>query len=264
MACKLCYNSCYGKFAQSVGHPAFGNPIYASLITAGCRESILNAIATHPNGKRSVVMVATDAVFFDEPHPGLEISDKLGTWGYKEHRNLTLFKPGVYWDDITREAIRTGGVAKFKSRGVNASEFSKVLDEIDLCFGAWGIGEALEWPSAEFDPGFSMVTGLQALRRGKWHLAGKKRDSDKPVKQDSWFGNKRERLYRDEDGRFRSEPFGPVWNEVLGDWDCVSKPYRKNFGLEDPFSEESEEEWGVNEDGNIRTQFRELLRSGRD
>lgn len=283
MACKLLYNSGYGKFAQSVGHPAFGNPIYASLITSGCREMILRAIATHPGGKRSVLMVATDAVFFDQPHPTLPVTDKLGDWGYKERVDLCLFKPGVYWDDSTRKVLAKGESASFKARGVSAREFGKHLSEVERGFKGWdgllplldngqtGLREARErmvWPAVEFNPGFTMVTALQALRRHRWDIAGKRKDHvdpDKPltVTQDSWYGKKRERIYWD--GKiWRSEPHGPRWSEQLGDFDCASHPYRKSFGLDDPFSEETEEEWGVNEDGPVRQSFRELIRSGRD
>src|SRR5215475_7571950 len=63
-AAKGSYHSMYGKFAQSIGSPIFGNPIYASLITAGCRTMITDAIASHPIGAKDVTMVATDAVYF--------------------------------------------------------------------------------------------------------------------------------------------------------------------------------------------------------
>src|SRR5208282_5751698 len=49
-AYKIVYNSVYGKLAQSIGNPRYANPIYASLITSGCRTMILDAIASHPKG----------------------------------------------------------------------------------------------------------------------------------------------------------------------------------------------------------------------
>ena len=60
---KLTYNSAYGKFAQSIGTPVFANPVYASLITAGVRAMICDAIATHPNHTDDLLMIATDAVY---------------------------------------------------------------------------------------------------------------------------------------------------------------------------------------------------------
>jgi len=92
MACKLVYNSMYGKFAQSIGEPLFGNPVYASLITSGCRTMILNTIATHPNGWKSVAMVATDGVYFMDEHPTMDISStELGKWDVTEKKNMCIF-----------------------------------------------------------------------------------------------------------------------------------------------------------------------------
>ena len=174
-AYKLVYNSLYGKTAQSIGNPKFANMIYASLITAGCRTQILDAISTHPGGTSAVVMIATDAVYFTSPHPGLVISENLGEWGSKEKVNLTLFKPGVYWDDKARQQIKNRETVKFKSRGVNAAAFAGKIADIDDDFRAWN-GQYPrtddDWPRAPFTVGFAMTTCLQALQRGKWRLAG--------------------------------------------------------------------------------------------
>jgi hypothetical protein len=187
---KLTYNSAYGKLCQQIGQPKYSNFIYASLITAGCRTQILDAIATHPEGTKAVAMIATDAVFFTSPHLGLTISDQLGDWDSKERYNMTLFKPGVYWDDEARENLRNEEAVRFKARGVNAKDFSKTLLGIDEQFAAWnGIMPPVDhlcnpderqdgkqcdcaWPKVEFPVSFSMITCLQALRRGKWFLAG--------------------------------------------------------------------------------------------
>jgi hypothetical protein len=130
---KLIYNSAYGKKAQSVGDPKYGNPIYASLITAGCRWMIFDAIATHPGGANAVLNIATDGIWFASPHPHLELhKTKLGAWDMTERHNPMLFKPGTYWDDAVREKVRTYldhslpghirdaalGSIKMKSRGV--------------------------------------------------------------------------------------------------------------------------------------------------
>jgi hypothetical protein len=77
-AFKLVYNSVYGKFAQSVGEPVYGNPAYASLITRGCRTRILDAIATHPRRSAAVAMMATGGVYFLTPHP--QIDARRAAW----------------------------------------------------------------------------------------------------------------------------------------------------------------------------------------
>jgi hypothetical protein len=273
-ACKLIYNSCYGKFAQSVGSPRFGNPVYASRITSKCRERLVEAIGSHPRGLAAVAMVATDAVFFLEEHGGLDVSTELGAFSRVVRRGLTVFKPGVYWDEKTREAIRRGVAPKFKARGVSARDFAGELAGIDSTFRGWreGDGEGeweWEWPRAEFRSSFSMVTALQALRRGNWGSAGVKVGHEGAdgkwvgagLKQSSDPSSKRSGRYWDgEWGVWRSEPQESVWDDGRDGWDCVSKPYVKTFGFEDPFGEESMEELGVNDDGNVQDLLRWVLK----
>jgi len=62
-------------------------------------------------------MVATDGIFFDSRHPTLELSNRIGEWEEARRENLTLFKPGVYWDDKARELIRDGKFTGFKPEG---------------------------------------------------------------------------------------------------------------------------------------------------
>lgn len=217
-AMKLVYNSAYGKTAQSVGMPKFASPVYASLITSGCRTKILNAIATHPQGAKALVMVATDAVFFrshvegaekrilraqrqlkketltkaeykdfiawmaQQEHPDLNMTpNTLGAWEGEVKMNLTLFMPGVYWDDKARQAIANGGNLALKSRGISAKELSKYIAEIDRQFDEWDgttyqLGdddtEISEWPSLTLYSDFGLVSLPQALERDKWYLAG--------------------------------------------------------------------------------------------
>lgn len=262
--CRLAYNSMYGKFAQSVGHPLFANPIYASLITAGCRTMILNAIATHPGGKWNVAMVATDAVFFLDPHPKLPISNDIGDWDYTPRRNLTLFKPGVYWDDNTRNAIIEDRMPVFKARGVSARAFANSIQEIDTIFASWNDNppdlsdrpkDVFGWPNVKFKSGFSMVSCLQAIRRHKWELAGHV-DDEREMTQNANPYDKRIGVYAyNHNGRivWRSEP----WTFDLDN--CQSKPYQKRFGMDDPWSTERKELYGITPDGNVPDLIAEVL-----
>ena len=255
--CKLAYNSMYGKFAQSVGNPIFANPVWASLITSGCRTMICDAIATHPKGKWNVSMVATDAVFFVTPHNGLEISKRLGAWDYTKRHNLSLFKPGVYWDDKTRMDIAQDKAPQFKARGIAAADFASSLGEIDRQFGEWNTnppdytfepGTIRGWPFIEFKTGFAMVSCLQAIRRDKWWLAGHVSQSGEMVQNanpyDKRIGAWPETL---DDGRtiWRSEPWTFPAN------DCKSQPYEKRFGMDDPWSLERKELFGITPDGTV-------------
>lgn len=273
-ACKLVYNSAYGKFAQSIGTPRYGNPVYASRITSECRTRLVDAIGTHPGGLAAVAMVATDAVFFLTDHGGLDVSDRLGAFSRVVHSGLTIFKPGVYWDEKTRVAIRRGVAPKFKARGVSARDFASELAGIDGRFRSWGDGGEgrsgqFEWPSAEFRSSFSMVTALQAIRRGHWETAGTKighegadgRWVGAKLQQSSDPSSKRSGRWWDGEWRvWRSEPLETVWDDGLDDWDCVSRPYVKSFGFDDPFGEESKEELGVNDDGNVQDLLRWVLK----
>jgi len=265
-AAKLVYNSKYGKFAQSVGDPIFGNPVYASRITSGCRTMILNAIATHPKGKANVAMVATDAVYFLDPHPALPLSERLGEWDHIVRHNLTLFKPGVYWDDKAREAIANGESPHFKARGFKASDFVANISRVDTEYRQWdislpkpngfGIFPDGAWPKVDFTPSFTMVTALQALRRNNWESAGAVATDPMPLVQNSNPYMKRAGLLRENyQGRtiYRSEPHYGMWmNSDIGtlDW-TPSVPYTKRFGMDDPWSDEYKEQQGVTPDGSI-------------
>lgn len=262
--CKLAYNSMYGKFAQSIGNPLFANPIWASLITSGCRGMILDAIATHPKGKWDVLMVATDAVFFATPHPTLNISSDLGRWEHKTRTNLTLFKPGIYWDDSTRKQIAENESVTFKARGISARAFAHYLGTVDEQFRSWSSrepelsgfpGMVPGWPYIEFKTGFAMVSCLQAIRRGKWHLAGHVSQS-RDMKQNANPYDKRIGAWPDvlEDGRtiWRSEP----WTLPLG---TKSKPYEKRFGMDDPWSLDRQEMFGITPDGTMPDLIAEAL-----
>lgn len=258
IACKLVPNSLYGKFAQSIGNPKFGNPIYASLITAGCRTIILNAIASHPERTKAVYMVATDGVYFGSRHPSLPISGNLGDWDCEEKERITLFKPGVYWDAKARKAIAKGEAPVFKARGVNANDLSKKITQIDLMFhdlvmmGKMNTGRIADdkWPKINFPVAFAMTTALQALQRNDWNLAGAILP-DAFSQQSSHPGKKRDNAYWDGD-ILRTSPKQNSPYEA-------SYPYEKRFGIEDPFSDVNMERFGMTPDGLVGNIFREAI-----
>lgn len=261
-AIKLLINSIYGKFAQSVGSPKYGNAIYASLITAGCRTMILDAIATHPGGMSNVVMVATDGVYFLDSHPSLPLSGDLGDWEHKTHDNLCLYKPGVYWDDKSRHAIAEGKRPVFKARGVNAADFADSIARVDRAFKRWPrraqgdltAREGFTWPTVTYRGRFSLTSCSQALARGKWHTAGDVAQDVKLVQNsDAW--KKREGLTYDVNRKiYRSLPWEP------GQWfDQECTPYEKRFGVEDPWSIESLEEYGITPDGALKDLITETM-----
>jgi hypothetical protein len=237
LACKLVYNSMYGKFAQSIGEPMFGNAVYASLITAGCRTMIYDAIASHPIGWESVLMVATDGVYFMDEHTSLPLSEtELGKWDVTKRKNMTLFKPGVYWDDKARDTIDRGESPVFKARGISAKDFAESITEVDYKFAVWDSDyiHPEEWPEVTYIPQFHMTTALQALIQHDWSLAGLVQD-DKEMVQRSYPGEKRYGIsYFDE----TREIYRTIPKRVEPPYD--SKPYTKKFG---ETSEEANQIW---------------------
>lgn len=170
-ACKLVYNSAYGKMAQSIGNPRYANAAYASLITAGTRTMILNAIATHPTGTDDLLMVATDGVYFRTPHDSLELDDeKLGAWGSKTKHNMTLLMPGVYWDESARSDPTS---LNLKSRGISAARLQDSIGRIDRIYRDDSL-EIMERLNQQIDiySTFHMWSCSQALAVGDWSRAG--------------------------------------------------------------------------------------------
>lgn len=239
MAYKLVYNSSYGKMAQSVGKPKFANSVYASLITSTCRTMILEAIASHPGGTDSVLMVATDGVYFTEPHPGLDLDkERLGAWDESIKENMCLFMPGVYWDDTSRKALRDGNEVKVKSRGVSARDLSLCIEAIDTQFRDMGNGG--QWPAIDIPINFNMTSAKLALARGKWHTAGevildgvKALSSNPQSKRDP-------RVFR-QDGILTTRPY------EKGD-QLDTTPYDKTFAQ----ASHDTDDWGVTPDGDIQ------------
>jgi hypothetical protein len=134
IALKLGMNSCYGKLAQSVGHPLFGTFVWAGLITSGTRAQLLDLMGLHQD-MRNVLMVATDGIYTREdvlaPVPrdtgtDVEILDQstgklvrkpLGGWESKvQKKGVFVARPGIYFPlNPTVEEIkdvRARGVGK--------------------------------------------------------------------------------------------------------------------------------------------------------
>ncbi len=184
-AIKLLINSCYGKFAQSVGSPRYGNPVYAAAITSHTRSMIMQAIGTHPEHADGCVMIATDGVYFRRPHPGLDAEidptapSILGAWEHDTKINLTVMKPGVYWDDHTRDQLDAGETPSLKSRGISAAALAANIGRLDQLFtglfernrsGVEVIREPM--PDLRIAIAFGITSPMQALARGKWSTAG--------------------------------------------------------------------------------------------
>jgi hypothetical protein len=248
-ACKGTYNSMYGKLAQSMGMPKYSNPIYASLITSGCRSMILDAIATHPVGTRDLVMVATDGVYFRSPHPNLEIhGGTLGLWDESAVSNMTILKPGVYWSDKDRESVRANQGLKLKSRGISARDLAERMDEFDDLFRGWTPDQP--WPSLTIDIAFRVTGPKVALMRNKWETCGASVRDDKVVVNSNPVLKRDISNLESRDGAWCSAPYVLPPSGTL-----ESLPYRKEFGMSDL---EETELGSITPDGTTRTVIQSL------
>lgn len=123
---KLGLNSLYGKLAQRIGNPKFGNFIHAGLITAITRARLNDAIALAPN---DIVMIATDAIVSLSPLP-LPVGPNLGQWEAKAYDRLFVVQPGLYWS-----GRRKGD--KRKTRGTSLNIFARHMHRFEKQWRRW-------------------------------------------------------------------------------------------------------------------------------
>jgi hypothetical protein len=199
---------------------------------------ILDAIATHPKGMTDVLMVATDGVYFRSPHTNLDIDgQRLGSWDESTKENLSLFMPGVYWDDKTRAKVAAGLAPELKSRGISASDLAASVRAIDTAWAAWNPLD--EPPAMNIPVKFAMVTATQALARNAWDTCGKVTSYREPHEcEDDCKAHrsissdpKNKRAYMnwsEERGFIYSSPYLVPWDGPL-----ESTPYDQTFGAED-------------------------------
>lgn len=174
-AIKLVLNSIYGKLCQQVGSSPWQNMVWASLVTAGVRVQILDAIAAHPLRSAGVYMIASDAVYFSEPHPDLP-TDKvdeplLGSWEPELQKDVCLYKPGVWWSG---EATKTRG---FKRGDLESRKAAAERAYDGLAERLRDAGEPLElgqrdWPRLRLPVAFAVTGWKVALLRNKWASCG--------------------------------------------------------------------------------------------
>lgn len=168
---KLAGNSIYGKLAQSIGYAPWANPVWAGLITAGCRAMLIDAysqVAKYEDEKgENCVMLATDGLFMMCPL-NLPTSKNLGEWELTVHENgMFIVQPGVYFleDDA-------------KTRGVEKGRISNMRAEFDAAFEEQVRTGVYQSVKVKVD---NFVTAKQAINRGKWELAGTWSKDDREI-----------------------------------------------------------------------------------
>lgn len=209
-AAKLILNSPYGKTAQRSGSAPFRNWVYASLITAGTRAAILDAIAVHPEGTKAVVAVATDSVTYLTKNTGLpnayhddpDNPKRLGEWTYVLVADLCQVKPGMYWDAAARKALLQGEAPPLKARGADAKAIAQHMLAVDDAFA--DMTDLRKWPTFEYTPEFAIRTARQAAA-GQWVDCARVLTKPQLHKSDPRDGVKRTAPYWD-GPIIRSEP----------------------------------------------------------
>ena len=178
-------------------------------------------------------MIATDGIYFRTPHPYLDIDPKrLGAWDAGTKENLTLFKPGVYWDDKVREKIAKGHRSGFgaKSRGINEAALADGIKEADELFtamvnGSVELNQWTEWPKLKVYTPFTFITPKAAIHRGKWHICGEVQSKHSTERADP--SSKRNiRKLRIVDGILRTSPYH--WTKT--GYEVETMPYTKSLG----------------------------------
>lgn len=188
---KLGGNSIYGKLAQSIGYAPWANPVWAGLITAYCRATIIDAYRHRPD---DVLMIMTDGLFLRH-NPGLPVSRKLGEWDLTVHDHMFIVQPGIYFLP-----------SHIKTRGVPLGRIEAVQEEFRDT--AAKLASDMRLPEPVPVPVDNFLTMRQALARRKWHLAGTWEHTTRDISFD--WSNKRtgSGLYRErETGVLRTLPY---------------------------------------------------------
>jgi len=181
---KLAGNSIYGKLAQSIGYAPYANPVWAGLITAGCRAQITSGYSLTP---AATYMIATDGIFVGDKLD-LPVSTSLGEWDETVHEEgIFIVQPGIYY-------LPDGDV---KTRGVERGRINQKRDDFqdawDKFLGSNGINYTVQVQVDNF------ITAKQALARRKWTLAGTWEHATRDISFE--WGIKRQRSHAYDDGR---------------------------------------------------------------
>jgi hypothetical protein len=186
---KLGLNSLYGKQAQRVGTPEFGNFIWAGLITAITRARLNDAIALNPRG---IIMLATDGVYSNAPLE-LPIGDTLGTWEENILEDgIFIVQPGFYWSG-----------EKLKARGASKKKVDENRENFETVFAEWREQDnaALKNPFLRRPHVNMTVHGFIGMKlaqaRGKPETAGCWTDVSRTIKFD-WSNKRAEYMWQGE------------------------------------------------------------------
>ena len=235
MVLKLAGNSIYGKLAQSIGYAPYANPVWAGLITAGCRAQIIEAYSQNP---AAVYMIATDGIFSGE-RLSLPVSSALGDWEETIHdQGVFIVQPGIYF--LPGGDVKTRGV----ERGRISNRREDFQDAWNKFLGSNGINYTVNVQVDNF------ITVKQAIARHKWNIAGTWEHTTRDISFD--WGTKRQRSHAIDDGRGirtfphsgSSEIFSYGYDKLIGGESVVSLVSRfRDPGLLEKERMEEQPDW---------------------
>lgn len=154
---KLAGNSIYGKLAQSIGYAPYANPIWAGLITAGCRAKIIDAYSLAPD---HTYMIATDGIFTGVKLD-LNVSTDLGDWEETVHEDgIFIVQPGIYY-------VSDGDV---KTRGVERGRINQRREDFEAAWRQFVESHGENYTVTV--PVDNFITARQALARRRWSISG--------------------------------------------------------------------------------------------
>lgn len=220
---KLAINSLYGKLAQRIGAAVYQNPIWAGLITALTRATLIEAAAQAPD---DILMIATDGIYSRKPLT-LPIGEELGQFETSPpYAWIFLVQPGVYWLP-----------GKSKTRGINLAQLRKAAPAFEIAWAWWATQGRHNFPHGPANLPRVQVSQRQFVGIRLAHARGK------PETAQKWVDVPRQISFRFTDKR---QPLRDGWESALAlchapldqTEDFVSYVYQAGGGLSEAWDEE--------------------------
>lgn len=204
---KLVLASTYGKLAQSVGCAPYSNPIWAGLIVANVRATLIAATLQNGNGGSDVCMLATDGIFCREPRD-LPLGGELGQWSEVVHPDMFTVQSGIYFINGQKP----------KTRGTPQTQVQKMEPEFRAKWKQYVETGKMESVSVSVHTFHGLAI---AMARNKQEIAGTWSDEEKEISFD--WASKRMFDDIDQDGVLKTMP-------ISGSAQLASDPYSRTIG----------------------------------
>jgi hypothetical protein len=158
LACKLGFNSVWGKLTQVVGWdkrnflpPKFHHHWYAGMTTSRARAKLWYAMSANT---RAIIACETDGIYSRVPLD-LRIGDQLGEWEYDEYDRMLYVQSGIYF------GRQNGEWRKARTRGISKGNFT-----VDDALAALPTLRGLHSVSTRYG---SLTGNLGSAKRFTWY-----------------------------------------------------------------------------------------------